>query len=75
MRRAGMLCILIAAAALSLGGCIGISGGSSRKCVMPTVGQELMDLKVARDTGAMSDHEYQQARARLVHCDRCPKCD
>ena len=32
----------------------------------PTLGKQLTDLKQARDTGAISDEEYQAAKKRLV---------
>ncbi len=32
----------------------------------PTLGKQLTDLKQARDTGAISEEEYQAAKKRLV---------
>ena len=32
----------------------------------PTLGKQLTDLKQARDSGAISDEEYQAAKKRLV---------
>jgi hypothetical protein len=34
--------------------------------VMPTTGQQLMDLQKARNAGAINDAEYQVQRAKLL---------
>lgn len=53
-----------AVAALLMAGC----GGT--EVVQPTVnvsiGQQLIDLKKARDSGAMSQAEYERQKARLI---------
>ncbi len=51
-----------------LTGCVGLQlgGGSKSTTVQPTVGQQLVDLKKARDTGAITEAEYQAQRAKLV---------
>ena len=41
----------------------GLLCSSSRS---PTVGQELRDLKVARDEGALDDEQYRDARYKLL---------
>jgi hypothetical protein len=47
-------------------GCLAI-GGSDRTYVRkPTTGEQLMDLKAARDTGALSQAEYERLREELV---------
>jgi hypothetical protein len=44
--------------------------GGTTEVVPPTVnvsiGQQLIDLKRARDTGAMSQAEYERQKARLI---------
>jgi hypothetical protein len=58
--------ILIATVTLawSVGGCIAVGGNEHFN--QPTLGRQLQDLKVARDTGAMSDGEYQHAKDKLI---------
>jgi hypothetical protein len=34
--------------------------------IQPTVGQQLIDLKKAKDTGAISDAEYEAEKAKLL---------
>lgn len=55
---------LCTAAAMTLAGC----GGHEvvRPTVDISVGQQLIDLKKARDSGALSDREYQQQRQILI---------
>jgi hypothetical protein len=54
---------LLAAGVFS--GCILVGGGS--KITTPTKGQELTDLKIAHDTGAINDQEYANARAKILN--------
>lgn len=35
-----------------------------------TLGQQLIDLKKAKDAGALTDTEYEQQRARLLNNDK-----
>ena len=51
-----------------LTGCIDLSRGNDTTTIqkMPTVGQQLMDLKKAKDTGVISDAEYEAEKARLL---------
>jgi hypothetical protein len=55
--------MVLAAAVLS--GC-----GGSTEVVQPTVnatvGQQLIDLKKARDSGALTEQEYQKQRTQLI---------
>jgi hypothetical protein len=53
------------ASVLALSGCLAISG-STEKRNSPTVGQELQDLQVAHEKGAINDAEYNAAKARLL---------
>jgi hypothetical protein len=47
-------------------GCIAVGGSGKAVRTYPTLGQELRDLKLARDDGAINDAEFEQARARLL---------
>lgn len=49
-------------------GCIGLQlgGGDKRAVQNATVGQQLMDLKAARDTGAISEVEYQSQKSKVL---------
>ena len=50
--------------ATPLTGCIAVGG--NEHYTKPTLGRQLMDLKTARDTGAMSDEEYEHAKEDLL---------
>lgn len=52
-----------------LTGCIGLQlgGGSKSETQNPSVGQQLTDLKVAKDRGAITDAEYQAQKAKLLN--------
>ncbi len=52
-----------------LTGCLNLQlgGGTSSRDQTPTVGQQLMDLQRARDTGAITDAEFQTQKAKLLH--------
>ena len=38
-----------------------------KQTVAPTLGQQLLDLKKARDTGAISEQEYETEKAKLLN--------
>ena len=48
-------------------GCIGIAGGDKTQVQKPTTGQQLVDLKKARDAGAMTDTEYETQKATVLN--------
>ena len=65
--------ILGLAAAGLLTGCIGLTfGGGGPKHqetsieTTPTLGKQLMDLKQARDRGAITEQEYEFQKAKLL---------
>ena len=60
--------VLIFILALTLlGGCSWqVGGGPKNVTVMPTTGQQLMDLQKARESGAITDAEYQSQKARFL---------
>ena len=51
-------------ASLLLSGCIAVGGTEQHN--PPTLGRQLMDLKLARDTGAIDEVQYQQAKSGLL---------
>lgn len=61
------LTALLGLAAMASGGCIAVGGSDRVVRTGPTLGQELTDLKTARDTGAVSDDEYKLAKAQLLN--------
>ena len=50
-------------------GCIAVGGSDTRNYQAPTLGRQLQDLKTAKDTGAINDAEYADAKARLISGD------
>ena len=56
--------LLACAAAILIPGCIAVGG--NEHYTKPTLGRQLMDLKTARDTGAIGDDEYRQAKDDLL---------
>jgi phosphate/sulfate permease len=52
-----------------LTGCIGLSigSGTTSKPVTATVGQQLVDLQKAKDTGAITDAEYQAQKTKILN--------
>jgi len=46
-------------------GCVAVGG--ARNEAPPTLGRQLIDLKAALDTGAISESEYNSAKSRLLN--------
>jgi hypothetical protein len=46
-----------------LGGCV---VGNNSKLQRPTIGQELIDLQKAKESGAIDEAEYDRTRARIL---------
>jgi hypothetical protein len=44
-----------------------IGGDKAAKCNQPTKGQELIDLKKARDVNAISEAEYETQKQQVMH--------
>ena len=58
---------LVLAAAMITGGCsINVGNPSRHGPAGPTVGQELLDLKAARDKGVITEEEYEAKRQQLL---------
>ncbi|MDZ4754650.1 MAG: hypothetical protein SGJ11_09150 [Phycisphaerae bacterium] len=53
----------------SLGGCIAV-GGTSHRAPNPTVGQQLVDLKMAEERGALTADEYARLRTDVIEGNR-----
>jgi hypothetical protein len=55
-------------AMLLLTGCLAlqIGGGDKKEAQKATIGQQLIDLKTARDAGAITDAEYLTQKAKLL---------
>jgi hypothetical protein len=49
-----------------LNGCLAIGTGPKSQQVNATLGQQLIDLKTAKDTGAITEAEYQAQKAKLL---------
>ena len=65
-----IILILVGVSALTLlSGCIGLSigGGTTSKPGTATVGQQLIDLQKAKETGAITDAEYQAQKAKILN--------
>jgi hypothetical protein len=69
-RFAACLSVLLALCCLS--GCVGVSASKDYHNE-PTLGQQLVDLKKAHDTGAITDDEYAQLKSDLVSRSRSKK--
>ncbi len=66
MKRTVALTSVVLCAVILLTGCLALQVGGDKACGQPTVGQQLVDLKKARDTGAMTEEEYQSQRAKIL---------
>lgn len=63
-----LIAVLLAPLLATVSGCIALGGGS--KITNPTLGEELTSLKIAHDQGAVSDIEYENAKAKLLNTPR-----
>lgn len=68
MKRPFVVATLCLASSLLFTGCLGlqIGGGDKKAYQNATLGQQLIDLKTARDTGAISEGEYQAQKSKLL---------
>jgi PBP1b-binding outer membrane lipoprotein LpoB len=58
---------LALATALLLNGCVAAIGNRDAKAGNGTLGQQLVDLKKAKEAGAITDTEYEVQKARLLN--------
>ncbi len=56
--------LIVSVLAIFLCGCI--AGIGSDTTELPSVGQELIDLKKARDQGAINDEEYVELKQKIM---------
>lgn len=61
-----ILAVLLLALPLLAGGCIAAIGNHETPKSTGTVGQQLIDLQKAKESGAMSESEYQTERAKVL---------
>jgi len=68
MKRVTIPAILVLSASFVLTGCLGLNlgGGTKNETHSPTVGQQLVDLKRAKDSGAISEAEFQTQKGKLL---------
>ncbi|HEY4415644.1 MAG TPA: SHOCT domain-containing protein [Verrucomicrobiae bacterium] len=43
-----------------------VGGGPKNANIVPTTGQQLIDLQKAKDSGAITDAEYQAQKAKVL---------
>lgn len=55
---------VLASVILVTSGCIGVGGRV--ETTVPTMGKQLVDLKTALDSGALTEQEYEQAKAQII---------
>ena len=61
-----ILVLILASIMMATVSCIGIHDGSEPTGASPTLGQELIDRKKARDVEAITYEEYKDLKAKLV---------
>lgn len=64
--KSSILSLLALASLLTLSGCIAAIGNETPPASNATLGQQLIDLQKARDTGVITEAEYQTQRARFL---------
>ena len=57
--------LLVLALLTTMVSCIAVGSGGKKVENQPTLGQQLIDLKNARDEGAVSNQEYADLREKL----------
>ena len=68
MKKLFMLVLVTASIMTLLSGCAwSVGSGPKTVNVMPTTGQQLIDLQKARDNGAINDAEYQAQREKILN--------
>ena len=61
-----ILVLMLASILMVTVSCIGIQDGGEPPGASPTLGQELIDLKKARDAEAITYEEYKDLKAKLI---------
>lgn len=63
-------CLIGAAMTVLFTGCgidVRLGGGSTTKMFPATVGQQLVDLKKAKDAGAINEAEYESQKEKILN--------
>ncbi|MGD0086100.1 MAG: SHOCT domain-containing protein [Verrucomicrobiota bacterium] len=60
---AGLLAMTLLTGCLELH----LGGGATSNLQSPTLGQQLIDLQKAKDSGAISDQDYQAQKSKLLY--------
>jgi len=68
MKKLSMPVLIAVSATMLLTGCIDLQlgGGSRSEVQKATMGQQLIDLQKAKDSGAITDAEYQAQKAKFL---------
>jgi len=68
MKKAFAAAAIALSAMVLLSGCLAleVGGNDKREDKKATTGQQLIDLKKARDAGAISDSEYETQKAKIL---------
>lgn len=69
MNKKTLIRLLSVMAALTIvGGCSWqVGGGTKHSAIAPTVGQQLVDLKRAKDAGTLTDAEYEAQKSKVLN--------
>jgi hypothetical protein len=69
MKKAFLLLVPAVLSLTLLTGCLNLQlgGGSKTENQRPTVGEQLIDLKKAREAGAITDAEYEAQKVKLLN--------
>jgi outer membrane lipopolysaccharide assembly protein LptE/RlpB len=66
MKRLFITILTAVLATTFLAGCAWQVGGDKKVTMQPTTGQQLIDLQKAKNSGAITDSEYQAQKAKLL---------
>ena len=66
MKKLTIWVITLFSTALLLSGCVAAIGNRDAQRASNTLGQQLVDLKKAKDAGAITDSEYEVQKAKLL---------
>lgn len=64
MKKLVTLCLVIAVL-MTMTSCLAIGTGGEKVDNQPTLGQELMDLQKAKDSGAITQKEYVELKEKI----------
>lgn len=68
IKRLLILAALVVSTLLAATGCVGLSfgGGSKTQKECPTLGRQLIDLQKAKESGAITEPQYEAQKAKLL---------